>query len=84
MGTRPHFRVFSTFQTLDYRISKNVQANRCGFIRDNKKGPVNKCVSLKYMKLNGRGNDLKRDSFLVIFKLSRFEIQSPFLARHHV
>ena len=33
--------MFSTFKTLDYRISKNVQANPCGFIPDNKKGPLN-------------------------------------------
>ena len=39
-----HFFVFSTFQNLDYRISKNVQANPCGFIRDNKKGLLNKCA----------------------------------------
>ena len=43
MGMRPLF-VFSTFQTLDYRISKNVQANSCGFIPDNKKRPLNKCA----------------------------------------
>ena len=34
---RGHFLCFSTFQTLDYRISKNIQANPCGFIRNNKK-----------------------------------------------
>ena len=67
---------FSTFQTLDYRISKNIPANPCEFIRDNKKGPLNKCaVSLTYMETNGRGSDLEIASFsLVLFKMSLFEI----------
>ena len=39
---RCYFFVFSTFQTLDYRIFKNIQANLCGFILDNKQGPLNK------------------------------------------
>ena len=36
--------LFSTSQTLDYRVSmsKNIQANPYGFILDNKKGPLNK------------------------------------------
>ena len=41
METRP-FSSFTTFQTLDYRISKNSQANPCGSFRDNKQGPLNK------------------------------------------
>ena len=39
-GNEATFSCFSTFQTMDYRISKNVEANLCGFIRDNKKGPL--------------------------------------------
>ena len=77
--------MFSTFQTLDYRIFKNIQANLCRFIRDNKQGPLNKCanLSLKYIEPNGKSNDLKMASFLVFFKMSLFKIQSAFLARHH-
>ena len=41
---RGHFFVFCTFQTLDYRISKTIQGNPCGFIHDNKNGPQNKCA----------------------------------------
>ena len=71
------FVFFSNFQTLDYRISKNVQANPCGFIRDNKEGPLNNCkVSLKYVKPNDRGNDLKIASFFSFLQnvaFSKFE-----------
>ena len=35
---RPLFVVLFTFQTLDYSISKKVQANPCGFVRENKEG----------------------------------------------
>ena len=31
------FVFFFTFKILGYRISKNIQANPCGFIHDNKK-----------------------------------------------
>ena len=41
-GNETTFSCFSTLQNLDYRISKNIQANPCGFIRDNKQGPLNK------------------------------------------
>ena len=57
-----HF-LFSTFQTFNYSISKNIQANPCGFIRDNKKGSLMCQVSMKYMKPDGKGNDLKIASF---------------------
>ena len=43
-GERGHFSCFSTFQSLDYKLSKNVKANSCGFILHNKKGPLNKCA----------------------------------------
>ena len=46
---RDHFFVFSTFQTLDYKISKNIQANPCEFVRESKKM---RQVSLKYMESN--------------------------------
>ena len=39
MGTRT---LFSTFQTLDDGVSKNIEANHCKFIRGNKKGPPDK------------------------------------------
>ena len=73
MGTRP-FLCFPTFQTLDYRLSKKVQANPCGFIRNNKKGALKRrCqVSLKYMEPEGRGNDLKVVSFLQFSSECRF------------
>ena len=48
MRTRPHFRIFSTFHNLDYRISKIIKANSCGFICDNKKGPLNKCAKFHW------------------------------------
>ena len=64
--------MFSTFQILDYRISKNFQANPCGFIPENKKGP------LKYVEPHRRGNYLKIASSLTFFKMSLFEIQSAF------
>ena len=38
------FLHFSTFQNLDYNIFKNIELNSCGFIFDNKKGPLNKCA----------------------------------------
>ena len=62
---RGHFLCFSNFQNLDYRISKNVQANPCGFIRDNKKGLLTDVPNfLKYMEPNGRGNDYENSQFL--------------------
>ena len=42
--------VFSTFQTLDDGISKNIPGNPCGFIRGNKKGPLNKCAKFHWNK----------------------------------
>ena len=36
---RGQFFVIFYFQTLDYRISENIQVNPWGFIRDNNKGP---------------------------------------------
>ena len=36
--------MFFTFEILDSSISKDIQANPCGFIPDNKKGSVNKFV----------------------------------------
>ena len=44
-GKEATFSCFSTFQTLDYKISKNNEANPSGFIRDNKKGPLKKCAN---------------------------------------
>ena len=41
-GNEASFSYFSTFQSLDYRISENIEANPCGFNCDNKKGPLNK------------------------------------------
>ena len=46
-GNEVTFSCFSTFQTLDYRIFKNIQANLCGFIRDNKQEPRNNCVNFR-------------------------------------
>ena len=37
-GNEATFSCFSTFQILDYSISKNAHTNPYGFIRDNKKG----------------------------------------------
>ena len=44
---RGHFFLFSTFQTLDYSITKTVQSNPCGFIRHSKKGPINKFAKFR-------------------------------------
>ena len=41
-GNKANFSCFSTFQALDYKISKTIQAEPCGFIRDEKKGLLNK------------------------------------------
>ena len=60
--------VFSTFQTLDYSIFKNIIANPCRFIRDNKKRTA------KQIQPNGRGNDLNIASFLVFLKMLLFQI----------
>ena len=38
----------STFETLNHRISKNIQANPCGFTGDSKKGPLNKCAKFEH------------------------------------
>ena len=43
-GNEATFAYFSTFQTLDYSISKNIQTIPCGFIRHHKIGPLNKCA----------------------------------------
>ena len=43
-GNEATFLCFSTFQTLDYKIFKKVEGNPYGFIRDNKKRPLNKCA----------------------------------------
>ena len=40
-GNEAIFRI-STFQSLDYRMSKSILANPCGFICNKKKGPLNK------------------------------------------
>ena len=48
MGTRALY-VFSTLRTLDYGISTNILGNPCGFICDNKTGPLNisaKCLEI--------------------------------------
>ena len=44
---RGHLLCPSTFQTLNYSISKCVQVNPCGFIRDKKKGPLNQCAKFQ-------------------------------------
>ena len=45
---RGHFSCVSTFETLDYRISKNFEANPCEFIGNNKKGALNKYDKLHW------------------------------------
>ena len=42
-----HFSCFFTIQTLDYRISKNVKADPCGFICNNSKGTLNKSAKFQ-------------------------------------
>ena len=39
-----HFSVFFTFEMLDSSISKDIQANPCGFVPDNKMESVNQHV----------------------------------------
>ena len=59
-GNEATFSCFSTFQTFSYSISKNIQANPCGFIRDKKRATKQMYkVSIKYMEQDGRNNDLK-------------------------
>ena len=53
---RSHFSCFSTFQTLSYRISKNIQANPCYLQRTTKQMHQG---SLKYKEPDSRGNNLK-------------------------
>ena len=83
MGTRPLFRIFSTFQTLDYRISKNIQANPCGFILDNKKGPLSKVPS--FIELHGTNWAWQRhwfensQFFSVFFKCRFLKFKGHFL-----
>ena len=80
-----NFLCFSTYQNLDYRISKNMQAKLCGFIRDNKKGPLKKCTKFHWDTWNQMAEAMiwKLPVFKFFFKMSLFEIQSVFLARHH-
>ena len=76
--------LFFVFSHLDYSNSKNIQANPCGFIRDNKKGPLQICQALlKCIKPNSCTIDLKIARPLFSSKMSLFEIQHVFLARHH-
>ena len=72
--------LFSTFQILNYRISKNIQAIPGGFIHDNKKQMCQ--MSLKCIEPNGRGNDLKIAGVFSFLQNVAFEIQRAFLARH--
>ena len=37
--------VFTLFKIWITEPTKNIQANLCGFIRDNKQGPLNKCAN---------------------------------------
>ena len=59
MGTRPLFHVFFHFPNFGLLNLKNVQANPCGFGRNNEKGPLNKCAMFNSIEIHGRGNDLK-------------------------
>ena len=43
-------------QNLGQNISKNIELNSCGFIRDNKKGPLNKCAKFHENALSQRYN----------------------------
>ena len=84
-GNKDPFSFFSTFQTLDCSISKNVQTNPCGFIRESKEGLLNKCVKFYCNTMIQTAETIigKRPVSQVSPECRFFEIQRTILARHY-